>query len=237
MPCADPGAHFLALACPAAVYLETATKSILAVLALGFATLGAAPTIAQDSPGKSPVKTAEAKCTLTIATALLSGGRANRDPLALLSAVQMMVKAAEGTTIEFGGKSMDLGVVLDEAVAMAPGDPLIVARADALHDEAETRPRGPAIGNTVADGTALVRLLMIPYPMHCMRPAGKLAGLSMPHGNNFPSRAQKFVQVRRISAQGRYDRDKVPLRGRTWGDVPRVLMVRSRPWDPSRCQQ
>ncbi|WP_135448943.1 hypothetical protein [Tabrizicola caldifontis] len=68
--------------------------------------------------------------------------------------MQMMVKAAEGTTIESGGKQMDLGAVLAEAMAMAPDDPLIVARADALRGEAEARSRGPAIGNTGAAGTA-----------------------------------------------------------------------------------
>jgi hypothetical protein len=117
-------------------------KRFLAALALVLTTLGTAPVLAQDAPGKSPVETAEAKSTLTIANALLSYGRANQDPLALLSAVQMMVKAADGTTIESGGKPMDLGAVLDEAVAMAPDDALILARADTLRDEAETRTRG-----------------------------------------------------------------------------------------------
>lgn len=118
-------------------------KRILAAFVLVFAMFGTAPAIAQDAAtGKSPVETAEAKSTLTIANALLSYGRANQDPLALLSAVQMMVKAADGTTIESGGKPMDLGAVLDEAVAMAPDDALILARADTLRDEAETRTRG-----------------------------------------------------------------------------------------------
>ncbi len=117
-------------------------KRILAVLALMFTAFATVPAIAQEAPAKSPVETAEAKSTLTIANALLSYGRANQDPLALLSAVQMMVKAADGTTIESAGKPIDLGAVLDEAIAMAPDDALILARADTLRDEAETRTRG-----------------------------------------------------------------------------------------------
>lgn len=117
-------------------------KRLLTVVALAATLVGAAPVLAQETPAPNPVETAEAKSTLTIANALLSYGRANQDALALLSAVQMMVKAADGTTIESGGKPMDLGAILDEAVALAPDDPLVVARADALRDEAETRTRG-----------------------------------------------------------------------------------------------
>jgi hypothetical protein len=117
-------------------------KRLLTAFAFAAAMLGAAPLVAQDTPAPNPVETAEAKSTLTIANALVTYGRANQDPLALISGVQMMIKAAEGTTIESGGKPMDLGAVLDEAVAMAPDDQLIVARAEALRDEAETRTRG-----------------------------------------------------------------------------------------------
>ncbi|MCX7287549.1 MAG: hypothetical protein NTW20_08300 [Rhodobacterales bacterium] len=117
-------------------------KHFLATLAIAASLLGAAPILAQDAKAPNPIETAEAKSTLTIASALLSYGRANKDPLALLSAVQMMVSAAEGTTIESGGKPMDLGAVLDEAVALAPDDALITARADTLRDAAETRTRG-----------------------------------------------------------------------------------------------
>lgn len=78
---------------------------------------------------------------MRIVTALLSYVRSNADPLAPLSAVQMMVRAADGTTIEANGKPLDLGAILDEAVAMAPDDALVTARADTLRDEAETRTR------------------------------------------------------------------------------------------------
>jgi hypothetical protein len=123
-------------------FLENAMKNLLTAVALAVAVLGAAPVLAQETPAPNPIETAEAKSTLTIANALLSYGRANQDALAMLSAVQMMVKAAEGTTIESAGKPMDLGAILDEAVALAPDDALVVARADALRDEAETRTRG-----------------------------------------------------------------------------------------------
>ncbi|AZL60252.1 hypothetical protein EI545_16335 [Tabrizicola piscis] len=117
-------------------------KRLLAAFAFAISLVGVAPLAAQDAAAPNPLETAEAKSTLTIANALITYGRANQDPLALLSGVQMMVKAAAGTTIESAGKPMDLGAVLDEAVAMAPDDALIVARADVLRDEAETKTRG-----------------------------------------------------------------------------------------------
>jgi hypothetical protein len=122
--------------------LENAMKRFLSAVALAATVLSAAPVLAEEPAAPNPIETAEAKSTLTIANALLSYGRANQDALAMLSAVQMMVRAAEGTTIESGGKPMDLGAILDEAVALAPDDALVVARADALRDEAETRTRG-----------------------------------------------------------------------------------------------
>jgi hypothetical protein len=117
-------------------------RHFLASCAVTASLLGVAPADAQDAAAPNPVEQAEAKSTLTIANALVSYGRADQDPLALLSAVQMLVSAAEGTTIESGGKPLDLGAVLDEAVAMAPDDALITARADVLRDEADTKTRG-----------------------------------------------------------------------------------------------
>lgn len=60
----------------------------------------------------------------------------------MIAGVQMMVAVAEGTTIESAGTPLDLGAVLDEAVAMAGDDELIKARAEALRDDAETKTRG-----------------------------------------------------------------------------------------------
>ena len=117
-------------------------KRLLAGLAVATAMLVAAPTIAQEAPATNPIETAEAKSTLTIANAALAYGRANSDPLAMLTAVQMMINALDGTTLEQNGQPVDLGAILDEAVALAPDDQLIVARAETLRDEAETRTRG-----------------------------------------------------------------------------------------------
>jgi hypothetical protein len=117
-------------------------KRLITALALATALFGAAPVLAESPAAPNPIETAEAKSTLTIANALVTYGRANQDPLALISGVSMMVKAAEGTTIESAGKPMDLGAILDEAVAMAPDDALITARADELRDAAETKTRG-----------------------------------------------------------------------------------------------
>lgn len=113
-------------------------KHLLAAFVLATGLSGFAPAFAEDAAQPNPVETAEAKSTLTVANALISYGRANQDALALLSGVQMMISAANGTSIETAGKPIDLGAILDEAVAMAPEDELILARADALRDEAET---------------------------------------------------------------------------------------------------
>lgn len=117
-------------------------KHFLAIFALVAGLAGVTPALAQDAAAPNPLETAEAKSTLTIANAAIAYGRANSDPLAMLAGVQMMVSAAAGTTIESAGRPLDLGAILDEAVAMAPEDELILARADALRDEAETRTRG-----------------------------------------------------------------------------------------------
>lgn len=115
-------------------------KRFFAAVAFAATLAGVAPGFAQEAA--NPVATAEAKSTLSIANAMINYGRSNKDALAMLAGVQMMVTAAEGTTIEAAGKPMDLGAVLDEAVALAPEDALIAARADDLRDAAETKTRG-----------------------------------------------------------------------------------------------
>lgn len=115
-------------------------KRLLAALAFAATLLGVAPGFAQTAP--DPVATAETKSTLSVANAMINYGRSNKDALAMLAGVQMMVTAAEGTSIESGGKPMDLGAILDEAVALAPEDALIAARADELRDAADTKTRG-----------------------------------------------------------------------------------------------
>lgn len=120
---------------------ENARKRLLAALVLATSLSGVAPVLAETA-APNPIKTAEAKSALTIANALITCGRANQDALALLSGVQMMVSASNGTSIETAGKPIDLGAILDEAVAMAPEDALIMARADVLREEAETVTRG-----------------------------------------------------------------------------------------------
>lgn len=113
-------------------------KRLIVALALATGLSSFAPAFAEDALPPNPLETAEAKSTLTIANALITYGRANQDALALLSGVQMMISAADGTSIESAGQPIDLGAILDEAVALAPEDALILARADELRDEAET---------------------------------------------------------------------------------------------------
>lgn len=117
-------------------------KRILAALALSAAVMTAAPVLAQEAKAPDAVAQAEAKSTLTTANAMINYGRAHQDALAMIAGVQMMVSVAEGTTIEAGGSPLDLGAILDEAVALAPDDELIKAKAEALRDDAETKSRG-----------------------------------------------------------------------------------------------
>lgn len=117
-------------------------KRLIAALAFAATLLGLGPAIAQDAAAPNPVEIAAAKSTLATANAVINYGRSNGDALAMIAGVQMMVTAAEGTTIETGGTPIDLGAILDEAVALAPDDALITARAEELRDAAETRTRG-----------------------------------------------------------------------------------------------
>ena len=121
-------------------------KKLLAALSISAALLSAAPVLAEDAtkPATAPnaAEQAEARSTLQTANAMINYGRAKKDALAMVAGVQMMVAVAEGTTIEAGGTPMDLGKVLDEAVALAPEDALVKARADSLRDAATEKTRG-----------------------------------------------------------------------------------------------
>jgi len=118
-------------------------KRFLTAFALSAAVLATAPAVmAEEAKAPSAEAQAEAKSTLQTATAMINYGRSKKDALAMIAGVQMMVSVAEGTTIESGGQPMDLGKVLDEAVALAGDDQLVVAKAEALRDAAETKTRG-----------------------------------------------------------------------------------------------
>lgn len=97
---------------------------------------------APEAPaGLKPAEQAEKNATLQTANAMINYGRSKGDALAMIAGVQMMLDVAEGTTIESGGQPVDLGKVLDEAVAAAGDDQLVVAKAEALRDAAETQNR------------------------------------------------------------------------------------------------
>ncbi|MEZ5796317.1 MAG: hypothetical protein R3D63_01715 [Paracoccaceae bacterium] len=117
-------------------------KRFLTALGLSAALMSAAPVFAQDAKPADPVAQAEAKSTLTTDNAMINYGRAHSDALAMIAGVQMMFAVAEGTTIEAKGQPMDLGAILDEAIALAPEDELIKAKAEALRDDAEAKSRG-----------------------------------------------------------------------------------------------
>lgn len=120
-------------------------KRFLSAFALSAAVLASsAPVVlAEDAkPAPNAAEQAEARSTLQTATAMINYGRSKKDALAMIAGVQMMVAVAEGTTIESGGQAMDLGKVLDEAVALAGDDQLVVAKAESLRDAAETKTRG-----------------------------------------------------------------------------------------------
>lgn len=117
-------------------------KRFLTALTLSAAVMTAGSAFAQDATAPSPKEQAEASSTLTTANAMIAYGRSKGDALAIIAGVQMMLATAAGTTIEANGAPLDLGAVLDEAVALAGDDALVVAKAEALRDEAETKTRG-----------------------------------------------------------------------------------------------
>ncbi|SEC02839.1 hypothetical protein [Rhodobacter sp. 24-YEA-8] len=92
-------------------------------------------------PAMKPAEQAEKGSTLQTANAMINYGRSKGDALAMIAGVKMMLDVTAGTTIETGGTPVDLGKVLDEAVALAKDDPLIIAKADSLRDAAETQNR------------------------------------------------------------------------------------------------
>lgn len=118
-------------------------KRFLAALTVSTALL-AAPAFAQEAPGAPPQGAAQAEqaSTLQTATAMINYGRSKGDALAMIAGVQMMLSVAEGTTIEAQGQPLDLSAVLNEAKELGKDDPLVVAKADALMDAAETKTRG-----------------------------------------------------------------------------------------------
>ncbi len=117
-------------------------KRFLTALAVSATLLTAGSAFAQDATAPDDRAQAEASSTLTTANAMINYGRSKGDALAMIAGVQMMLAVADGTTIEAGGSPLDLAAVLTEAKELGKDDPLIVAKADALMDEAETKTRG-----------------------------------------------------------------------------------------------
>ncbi len=117
-------------------------KRFLTAFAVSAAVLTAAPVMAEEAAAPKGALEKEQATTLQTANAMINYGRSKGDALAMIAGVQMMLAVADGTTIETGGKPVDLTAVLDEAAALAKDDPLITAKVDALKDEAETKTRG-----------------------------------------------------------------------------------------------
>lgn len=117
-------------------------KRFLTAVTVSAALLTAGGAFAEEAAAPDAKAQAEASSTLVTANAMINYGRSKGDALAMIAGVQMMLAVAEGTTIESGGAPMDLTAVLNEAKEMGKDDPLIVAKADALMDAAETKTRG-----------------------------------------------------------------------------------------------
>lgn len=117
-------------------------KRFLTAFAVSAAMLTAAPVLAEEAAAPKAAVEKEQSTTLQTANAMINYGRSKGDALAMIAGVQMMLAVADGTTIESGGKPVDLAAVLDEAAALAKDDPLITAKVEALKDEAETKTRG-----------------------------------------------------------------------------------------------
>jgi opacity protein-like surface antigen len=116
-------------------------KRFLTAVALS-AAMFSAPAVMAETVAPNAAEQAEARATLQTATAVINYGRSKGDALAMVTGVEMMLGAAEGTTIESDGKVMDLTAVLDEAAELGKDDPLVVAKIDELRDAAETKTRG-----------------------------------------------------------------------------------------------
>lgn len=117
-------------------------KRFLTAFAVTAAMLTAAPVLAEEAAAPKGAMEKEQATTLQTANAMINYGRSKGDALAMIAGVQMMLAVADGTTIEAGGKPVDLAAVLDEAAALAKDDPLVTAKVEALKDEAETKTRG-----------------------------------------------------------------------------------------------
>lgn len=115
-------------------------KRFLTALTLSVAVLSAPAVMAQTAP--DPTAQAEAKATLQTASAVINYGRSKGDALAMVTGVEMMLGAAEGTTIETKGEVLDVSAILDEAAEIGKDDALIVAKVEELRDAAETKTRG-----------------------------------------------------------------------------------------------
>jgi len=116
-------------------------KRFLTAVTLSVAVLSA-PAVMAETKAPNAAEQAEARATLQTANAVINYGRAKGDALAMMTGVEMMLSAAEGTTIEEKGQTLDLGKILDEAAALGKDDPMIVAKVEELRDAAETKTRG-----------------------------------------------------------------------------------------------
>lgn len=117
-------------------------KRFLTALTVSAAVIAAAPVLADEAAAPDAAVQRENATTLQTANAMINYGRSKSDALAMIAAVQMMIGVTEGTTIEQGGQALDLAAILEEAKEMGKDDPLIVAKADALMDDAEAKTRG-----------------------------------------------------------------------------------------------
>jgi len=125
-------------------------RQFLIALALSFAAISFSPAAQAQDTALPPAQEAEQRSTLLAATAVINYGRAKADPLAMLAGVQMMV-SVEARIEDGSGKQMNLGAVLDEAVALANGDELVLARAATLRDDVDVTYRGACYWSYACD--------------------------------------------------------------------------------------
>jgi hypothetical protein len=114
------------------------------VAILAFTLAAALQPLAAAAQSNPVAEQTDQRLTLETATQMLHYGRAKGDPLVLLAAVKMMT-SVEARVLDASGEPIDLGAILDEALALSDGDATIAAMADSLRDAAETTYRGACL--------------------------------------------------------------------------------------------
>ena len=115
-------------------------KQLIVATVLAAASLAPAATLGQDRKDLTPAEQAESRAILETARALANYGEAKGDPLALVTAANMMA-GVPGRVLADGGeggaaKPFDYDAILKKAEELSQGDPLIARVASQVRERA-----------------------------------------------------------------------------------------------------